>query len=160
MRQRTVLSVLLVGILALGLTGCDQIEKAIAPAPKITHVTVAAKVAAPGAKTTPALKHVPSHVPLWPDSGVYRTERVTKGSNDESWSTTLSTSDPYQDVVDGTAKGFQDAGWQVMQQDVSSTDASITVLTVSSSSGEGDVTVTAQKDHTTQVGYVVTKPSN
>ena len=42
-----------------------------------------------------------------------------------------------------------------MQQDVSSIGASSTVLTVSSSTGEGVVTITAEKDKTTQIGYVI-----
>ena len=43
-----------------------------------------------------------------------------------------------------------------MQQDVSSAESSVTVLTVSSSSGEGVVTVTAKPNKTTWIVYVVT----
>lgn len=155
MRLRSVLSVALIAVLCVGITGCAQIEKAIAPPPKIKHVVIAAKVAAPNAQIVGVLKKgVPSNLPLWPGSGVMK-ERLTKGVNGNSWSATLGTADPYQDVVNGTAKGFEDAGWQVMQQDVSSIGASSTVLTVSSSTGEGVVTITAEKDKTTQIGYVI-----
>jgi hypothetical protein len=83
-------------------------------------------------------------------------EHLTKGTNGNSWSATFTSSDPYSEIVAGTAKGFQDASWQVMQQDVSSPEATITVLTVGSSGSEGVVTVTAQPDKTTQIGYVIT----
>ncbi|MDR3686972.1 MAG: hypothetical protein P4L93_08465 [Coriobacteriia bacterium] len=159
MRARTILSLALVAALALGLTGCDQIKKALAPPPTINHVTIKAKVAAPGAAIVGTLKQkLPASLPLWPGSGVMK-ERLTKGSNGDSWSATFTTSDPYNDVLSGTAKGFQDASWQVMQQDVSSADASVTVLTVSSSAAEGVVTITAQPDKSTQIGYVITTPS-
>jgi hypothetical protein len=153
------MSVALVAVLAMGVTGCDQIKKAITPPPKVTRVAVAAKVAAPNAKIVGTLKQkLPDNLPLWPGSGVMK-ERLTKGSNGDSWSATFTSADPYTDVVNGTAKGFQDASWQVMQQDVSSVDASITVLTVSSQAAEGVVTVTAQPDKSTQIGYVITTPS-
>jgi len=159
MRARAILTVALISALALGVTGCDQIKKAIAPAPKINHVTIKAKVAAPGAAIAGALKQkIPDNLPLWPGSGVMK-ERLTKGSNGDSWSATFNTFDPYNDIVSGTAKGFQDASWQVMQQDVSSADASITVLTVSDSAAEGVVTITAQPDKSTQIGYVITTAS-
>ncbi|HEY5540452.1 MAG TPA: hypothetical protein VIL41_03250 [Coriobacteriia bacterium] len=164
MRLRSVLSVALIAALGLSLTGCAQIMKAITPAPKINHVTIAAKVAAPGAPTTPKLVSVPSNLPVWPDSSVVKgrvnkNAKVIKGANGTSWSVSLATHDSYQDVVNGTAKGFLDAKWQVMQQDVSSAETSVTVLTVSSQTCQGVVTVSAEPDKTTQIGYVITTPA-
>jgi hypothetical protein len=156
MRVRSIVSIALIAVLALGLAGCEQIKKAIAPPPTINQVTIKAKVAAPDAKIvgTYAAK-APANLPVWPDSTLVK-DRVTNGANGKSWSATFASTDLYDDIVLGTAKGFQDASWQVMQQDVSSAEASVTVFTVSSSDGEGVVTVTAQPDKTTQIGYVIT----
>jgi hypothetical protein len=159
MRARSILSIALVAVVAIGMTGCAQIKQAITPAPKVNHVTIAAKVATPGAKIAGTLKQkVPENLPLWAGSGVIK-ERVTKGTNGDSWSASFETADPYADVLNGTAKGFQDANWQVAQQDVSSSDTTITVLTVSSSTAEGVVTITAEPTKRTQIGYVITTPS-
>ena len=159
MRVRAILVFALVTALALGVTGCAQIEKAIAPAPTINHVTIKAKVAAPGAAIVGTLKQkLPADLPLWPGSGVTK-EHLTKGTNGDSWSATFTTTDPYNDVLVGTAKGFQDASWQVAEQDLSSANASVTVLTISSSAAEGVVTISARPDKTTQIGYVITSPS-
>jgi hypothetical protein len=156
MRARFVPTVVLIAVLAMGLTGCEQIKKAITPPPTIKRVTIAAKVAAPDAKIVGTLKKkVPVNLPLWPGSGVMK-EKLTKGANGDSWSATFTSGDPYDDIVNGTAKGFQDASWQVVQQDVSSPDTTITVLTVNSSDGEGVVTITAEPDNSTQIGYVIT----
>ena len=156
MRLKPALSFVLIATLGLSLTGCAQVMKAITPAPKVNHVTIAAKVAAPGASITGKLaKDAPANLPLWPGSAVMRS-RVTKGSTGNSWSAMLVTSDSYAEIVSGTAKGFQDAGWQVAEQDVSSADASSTVLTVMSSGGEGVVTIAPWREKMTQIDYVIT----
>jgi hypothetical protein len=157
MRVRSIVSIALIATLALGLTGCEQIKKAITPPPTINQVTIKAKVASPDATIVGTFaEKVPANLPVWPDSTLLR-DAVTKGSNGKSWSATFESKDLYDDIVTGTAKGFQDASWQVMQQDISSAEASVTVFTVSSGDAEGVVTVTAQPDKTTtRIGYVIT----
>ena len=139
----------------LGLSGCEQIKSMIAPPPKIKHVPISAKVAAPGAQVTPALKNVPANVPLWPGAGVEKAS-TTKSSNGDSWSATLTTTDGYQDVLAGTAKGFQDAGWTVSSANISSSEASSSILTVSSTGAEGLVTVIERPNGVTGIGYLIT----
>ena len=140
----------------LGLSGCGSIKAMVTPPPKIQHVTISAKVASPGAQVTPALTNVPSNVPLWPGAAVEK-KRIKGPANGDSWSATLTTTDPYQDVLAGTAKGFQDSGWTVAAVNVSSSDASSSVLTVSSTGAEGVVTVTQRPNGVTGIVYVITR---
>jgi hypothetical protein len=139
---------------SLAAGGCDFIKK---QAPTITRVTVAAKIGVPGAGVQGELrKGTPENLPLWEGASVLRSD-VIKSDAGNSWSATLRTTDPYVDVMKGMVVGFQKAGWQVESQDTASTEGSTTVLTVSSASDMGIVTITAQKDQSTRIGYAITR---
>ena len=155
MRSRSIAVLGLLGVLAVSAGGC-QVLKAITPPAIIKHVTISAKVGTPDAKIVGTLKKgYPSNLPLWDGAGVVK-NHVVKSHAGNSWSATLSTGDTYADVVKGMAAGFEKQGWTVETQDLASTGTSMTVLTVSGSTGQGVVTIAAQKDHTTQIGYVIT----
>jgi hypothetical protein len=156
MRSRSILVVALLSALAVAATGCDSITKMLNPPPVVTHVKVEAKVGKPGATLRGKLKPgAPADLPLWEGAGVTKNS-VTKSSVGVAWSATLTTTDPYDDVAKGMAVGFQRANWQVELQDVSSTEGSTTVLTVMGGSATGIVTIAAQKNNTTRIGYVIT----
>jgi hypothetical protein len=156
MRYRSILIGVLLAVSLLVATGCDSITQVLNPPPVVTHVKVDAKVGKPGAALRGTLKPgAPADLPLWEGAGVTR-NAVTKSRAGVAWSATLTTADPYDDVVKGMAVGFQRANWQVELQDVTSTESSTTVLTVASGSATGIVTIAARKDGTTRIGYVVT----
>lgn len=160
MRPKVLLALPLAGALLVGVAGCatvqKTVQKVITPPTKVVHVSIPAKVAAPGAKVTGKLaKGAPSDLPLWPGSTVTKS-RVKKSRAGKVWSATFTTTDLYQRVLDGVAKGFENAGWIVEATDASTAEASSTALTVSSSGGAGIVTITSQPDKSTQMAYVVT----
>jgi hypothetical protein len=156
MRLRSIPTLVLLGVLVVSSAGCDQIKKAITPAPIVTHVTVAAKVAKPDAKINGTPKEgAPANLPFWEGAGVTHAKLIKADSGD-SWLLTLSTPDAFSDVVAGMATGFQDAGWQVESQDASSGETSTTVLTVAGPDAAGVVTIAAQKNKTTQIDYAIT----
>jgi hypothetical protein len=156
MRYRSILFIALLAAFALMATGCDSLSQMLNPAPVVTHVKVEAKVGKPGVPLRGKLKPgAPADLPLWEDAGVTK-NAVTKSPAGVAWSATLTTTDPYDDVVKGMAVGFQRANWQVELQDVTSTEGSTTVLTVASGSATGIVTIAAQKSNTTRIGYVMT----
>jgi hypothetical protein len=156
MRARTIPILMVVGLIAVSAAGCEQIKSAIAPPPKVNHVTIAAKVASPGAPIQGTVKKgAPSSLPFWEGAGVLHT-RLVKSEAGNSWQATLATADPYDEVVAGMATGFQNAGWQVESQDASSGNTSATVLTVIGPQGSGVVTIATQKDKSTHIDYVIT----
>jgi hypothetical protein len=156
MRYRSILIVVLLAAFSLMATGCDSITKMLNPPPVVTHVKVEAKVGKPGVALRGTLKPgAPVGLPLWEGAGVTR-NAVTKSRAGVAWSATLTTADPYDDVAKGMVVGFQRAKWQVELQDVTSTEGSTTVLTVASGSATGIVTIAAQKNNTTRIGYVMT----
>lgn len=156
MRFGPILSLTVLVAVAVSTSGCDAIKKAVVPAPIITHETIAAKIGQPGAAVRGKLRPgIPANLPLWDGAAVLRSD-VIKSDAGNSWSATLSTTDPYSDVMKGMAVGFQKAGWQVETQDTTSTEGSTTVLTVSGSSGVGVVTIAALKDKSTRIGYAIT----
>ena len=155
MRSRLILWCVLVAVVALPLSGCDAVTKAITPPAIIKHVTVQAKVGQPGAQIQGTLKPgAPSNLPLWEGAAVVKSN-IVKSKLGKSWSAILTTTDPYDDVVRGMAVGFQRTGWQVESQDVSSAEGSTTVLAVTGSSATGMVTIAVEKDKTTQISYVI-----
>ena len=157
MRLRSIVLIGLLGVVIASTAGCSQVIAAITPRPIIKNVKVAAKVASPTSSVVGKLKKgAPSDLPFWGGANVLRT-KVTKSDSGTSWLATLSTGDEYAVVVAGMATGFQQAGWEVEQQDVPSMDSSVTVLTVTGSQTAGVVTLSAEKDQTTQIDYVITK---
>ena len=147
---------LLVAVALLG-TGCAQIQKAITPAVKINKVTIEATMAVPAAPLAGKLAAgAPASLPLWPDAKVVRS-KATKSPNGTTWTATLSTADPYADVLNGVGVGFQKANWQVAAQDMTSGDASSTLLTVGNGSVDGVVTISnLPKKKSVQIDYTIT----
>jgi len=155
MRLRSITALVLLGVLAVSATGCQQILKVVTPTALIKHVTISAKVGTPDAKITGTLKKgYPSNLPLWDGAGVIHNQ-VVKSSAGVSWQATLSTADPYDDVVKGMAAGLQKQGWQVSAETLPSTEASTTAFTVAASTGSGVVTISAQKNASTRIDYVI-----
>jgi hypothetical protein len=147
MRVRSILVLALLGLLAVSATGCQQILKAVTPPALIKHVTVSAKVGTPDAQINGKLSPGrPSNLPLWDGSTVVHTQVVKS---------TLGTPDPYDDVVKGMATGLQKQGWQVSAETLPSSEASTTAFTVAASTGTGVVTISAQKNATTRIDYVI-----
>lgn len=155
MRTRVLAALAVAVLVVASTTGCAQIVDALKPAPIINHVTIAAKVAKPGAALQGTLKSAPADLPLW-EGAIVQRNTVTKSSAGKSWSAMFLTADAYSDVSAGTAAGFQKAGWQVETSDLSSAGASTTVLTVSSQSADGVVTISTKKAGETQLDYVLT----
>jgi hypothetical protein len=154
--SKRILAVTGVLLIASVLSGCSQIENAIKPPPTIKHVKISAKVGTPDAALHGAVKPgAPANTPLWEGAGVIKT-KTSKSDLGNSWIVTLDTGDPYDVVVAGMATGFQNAGWQVASQDESTAESSATVLTVSSSDGQGVVTISTQPDKSTHIDYVMT----
>ena len=155
MRVRSIPVLALLGVLAVSATGCQQVLKALTPPAVIKHVTIEAKVGTPDAKITGTLRPgYPSNLPLWDGSGVIHTQ-VVKSSAGKSWSATLQTSDPYDDVVKGMVAGFQKQGWTVVKEDLPSTDTSLTAFSVAASMGSGVVTISAKKGAPTRIDYLI-----
>jgi hypothetical protein len=155
MWNRTILVLCLLAA-AASLGGCKTIVNAIKPTPTVKHVSIEAKVGSPSASIQGTLKPgAPANLPLWDGAGVLKT-KTSKSDMGNSWLATLTTADPFNVVVAGMATGFQNTGWQVESQDLSSAGASTTVITVSSSAADGVVTITSQKDNSTHIDYVMT----
>jgi hypothetical protein len=74
---------------------------------------------------------------------------------DDAYSLTLQTADPYEDVLNGLAAGFETAGWQFAREESSEDEAQAAVLTVTNDANEGIVTLTQLEDGSTQIDYVI-----
>jgi len=157
MRGRTITMLTLLVALGATLTGCSGIQQAITPKPKVNKVTIEATVAVPAASVDGKLvAGAPKTLPLWPGAKVLRS-KATKMPGGTTWTATLSTGDPYIDVVNGVGVGFQQAQWQVAAQDMTSGDASGTLLTVSDGQVDGLVTVSnLPKKKIVQIEYTIT----
>lgn len=155
MRLRSLIAIVLLGAVAMSATGCQKVLDVLTPPAIVKTVTVKAKVGAPDAQVTGKLKSgYPSNLPLWAGAAVLKSA-VVKSDVGDSWSATLSTPDPYNDVVNGMVTGFQKQGWTAEQADITSSGASTTVITIASDTGSGVVTIVAKKDNTTNIGYVI-----
>ena len=155
MRLRSITALVLLGVLAVSATGCQKVLDAVTPPALIKHVTISAKVGTPNAKITGTLKPgYPTNLPLWDGAGVIHTQ-VVKSSAGKSWQATLQTSDPYDDVVKGIAAGFQKQGWTVVNENLPSTDTSLTAFTVAATTGSGVVTISAKKNEPTRIDYLI-----
>ncbi len=149
-RRRVAVIVLAVAMSGV-LSGCTRLEAMFMPEPKV--VTIEATVAAPGASVVGDLASwMPEGTPLWPGSRV-EDSQATK----TAYNLTLVTPDPYADVLAGTAKGFEDAGWDAVQAEEGQEGARTAVLTVSNSTHEGLVTLAENADGTVTITYVLTK---
>ncbi len=149
MRARLIVAVMLV-LVAVSTTGCKKLEEKFTPPPKV--VTIEATVAAPAAKVTGTLSaDNPQDLPLWPGAKVAES-RMT----DDAYSLSLRSADPYTDIVNGTAAGFEKAGWEVLRDEAGDEGARSAILTVSRDGGEGVVTITEIGDGFTSLDYVIT----
>lgn len=153
MKSRCVSLPALLVLLALTLSlvaGCERIEDAITPGPRI--VTKEATVAAPAAQVTGELPEgTPSELPIWPGSTVADSE-----ASAGTVTLTLSTTSAYRDVVAGTSVGFERAGWTVAEE---AAEASATVLNVKGEGYDGFVTVTETESGVT-VDYLLAEAAN
>ena len=161
MRARSISVLVLLGVFAVSAAGCQQAIKAITPTAIIKHVTIGAKVGSPDASLQGTLaKGYPTTLPLWDGAGVIHT-RMIKTKNGKSWSATLQTNDPYDDVVKGMATGFQKQGWTVLSEDSPASESSTTVFTVTGSNSAGVVTITFPKKlKATRIDYVIELSGN
>jgi len=149
-----VVAAVLIGMLSLSSTGCDQLTERFKPAPTI--VTREATVAVPAAKVVGSFRYPPPDgLPLWPTAKVIAPEKRAKGS--KSWDETLLAADTYKDVLAGTLTGLERGGWQVETVDVSSAEASATVLNIAGNGREGVITISQTPEGTT-IGYVIAAP--
>lgn len=155
-----VLVVLFVLVALLAAAGCDGAEKALKPEPKV--VTRKATVASPDAKVEGAVTvAIPDGLALWPGSTVVETLET-----EEAVSLTFTTTDEYEDVLAGLAKGLQDAGWTVEQESVEGVEpaedssetaeaGAMALLTISNATHEGVITLVENVDGGAQIDYVV-----
>jgi hypothetical protein len=150
MLPRVLTASILAALLAFSLVGCKQLEQRFTPPPKV--VTQEATVAVGGAPVQGELAaETPEGLPLWPGAKV-----VESTGTEDAYGLTLVTSDPYEDVLNGVAAGFEKAGWQVAQDSGGGEDAASVVLTIKSDAFEGFVTISQIETATTQLDYVVT----
>jgi len=147
MRVRAAASIT-VALALLLVTGCTRLETALTPPPKV--VTEEATVAVDGASVVGELSaETPEGLPLWPGGEV-----VESLSTEDSYSLTLTTGDPYDDVLAGVAAGFEAAGWEVASEE-STEGGRVGVLTLTTQGQEGFVTITEIDSSSVQLDYVL-----
>lgn len=135
---------------AFSLTGCQSVERSLAPEPVVvTQEATAAAAAAPVVGTL--AENTPRELPLWPQSSVVSSE-VDSGT----YSVELSTTDPYEDVLNGVAAGFERSGWSVVVEDEGDVGLRTAVLTVTSDKYEGLVTISETESSTVSIDYYLT----
>lgn len=148
MRSRRVLSACLILVAMLSLSGCTRLQAAFTPDPEV--ITEEATVAAAGAAVSGELSpDTPQGLPVWPGAEV-----IESISSEDSYSLTLSTSDPYDDVLPGMAAGFERAGWEVTSEE-SDEGGRIAVLSLNTEAQEGFVTITELEGGAVQLDYVL-----
>lgn len=150
MRTRRMAIIATLVVVSLSSAGCGRIQRMITPETKV--VTQEATVAVPAAPVDGDIEPgLPDSVPLWPNA------RVTySGQAAEAYNLTLLTSDPYDDVLAGLAVGFEDAGWEVMQDEDTTSATKVTVLTAASDAAGCIVTITDVGNGTVGIAYVIT----
>ncbi|NTU71295.1 MAG: hypothetical protein HGB10_05705 [Coriobacteriia bacterium] len=152
-------SMVLVALLAgaVVVSGCSvkqSIDEKLAPEP--TQVTVEATVAAVGAPIDGTLKPgFPDTLPMWPGAKV-AAGKTTKTPQGKSYSATLTTTDPYADVLAGVGEGLKRAGWTVEAMDVGTPEQQATILSASSDSADGIITVSQLPKKPVRIEYVIT----
>jgi len=150
MQVRTAVYVAIAAIALVSATGCKALEERFTPPPKV--VTEEATVAVDGAAVQGELSEdTPQGLPIWPGATV--TEST---GTEDAYGLSLTTTDPFDDVLNGTAVGFEEAGFEVAREEAGVEGARSVVLTVSGDGLEGFVTLTEIGDGTTQIDYAVT----
>lgn len=144
------LTAVLLALAVLGVSGCSAAQKLVASTDS-AGASAEITVAVAGAPVDGALaKGVSADVPLWPGATVVASE-VTDGAT----TITLEASDSYDDVLNGLALGFQNAKWQLTEEESGEAGARIAVLTVTGQGQEGVVTLSEEAGATT-IDYLVT----
>ena len=109
------------------------------------------KVAGPGATVRGDLpEDVPAKLPLWPGSEV-----LEGSSSEQAYEVVLSTSDDFDLVLKGLAAGFDDEGWEIVEEPLGEGEERVTMLSVTNSDSEGFITLTQDASQTV-ISYVVT----
>jgi hypothetical protein len=138
---------LLAGMMVL--SGCARVAEVITPEPEM--VSIEPTVGAPGAPVIGELPdNVPDGLPLWPGATV-----IEGVSSEQGFQLVLMASGAFEDVFKGMAKGFEDAGWEIAQEDMGEDAAGIAVLTVASPVAQGLVTMTLEDTSTVSVTYIL-----
>lgn len=151
MQFRTAACIALAALALTSTTGCKALEKRFTPPPKV--VTQEATVAVDGAQVEGELSEdTPQGLPIWPGATV--TEST---GTEDAYGLSLTTTDPFEDVLNGTAVGFENAGFKVAREEAGAEGSRSVVLTVTGEDLEGFVTLTEIGDGTTQIDYAVTK---
>jgi hypothetical protein len=150
MHRKTIALGALAVVLLFANSGCKALEKQFTPPPKV--VTEDATMAVDGAQVAGELSDVtPEGLPLWPGAEV-----VESTGTEDSYGLTLVTGDPYQDVLNGVAAGFEQAGWEVARDDQGAPEAASVMLTIGNGTLGGFVTISQVETATTQIDYVIT----
>ncbi|NTW28465.1 MAG: hypothetical protein HGA39_03770 [Coriobacteriia bacterium] len=153
MRSRIVI-VGLVAVLLLPLAGCSNIKSALTPGSKV--VSQEATVAAVGAPVVGTLTGIPSGVPIWPGAKVLSSGTTKTASGAVSWNATLSTGDPYKDVLNGMGAGLKASGWTVDSQDIGTATAAANLLSLTKGSSQGICSLSENADKTTTIDIIIT----
>lgn len=146
------ISTALVALLALSVVGCRDPKTVLKPKAKV--ITRKATVASPDASIEGTLSiALPSDLALWPGANV-----VESNETEEAVTLTLLADDEFDDVLAGLAKGMQDAGWAVAQEESDTSDEGagrVTILEIGNDTSEGFITLLENADGTVQIDYVV-----
>ncbi len=148
MLSRRILLAALAVLAAMALAGCDTLQSVVTPEPEV--ITEEATVAVAGAAVSGELSaDTPQGLPLWPGAEV-----IESTSSEDTYSLTLSTGDPYDDVLPGLAAGFERAGWEVTSEE-SDEGGRIAVLSLTTQGQEGFITITELESKAVQLDYVL-----
>jgi hypothetical protein len=142
---------------SLALSGCSMKSTLDAKlAPKPTTVTVEATVAAVSAPLEGSVTDgFPDSVPLWPGAKVTKSKK-TKTPQGTSYSVSMTTVDPFDNVVAGVGEGLKQAGWTVEVTDASTPEQKASILMVTSPDADGIVTIAQATETSVGIQYVVT----
>lgn len=137
-------------VASISLTGCARIEESLKPEPiVVTEEATAAVAAAPVAGEL--AEKTPSDLPLWPEATV-----VSSELNAGTYTLELTTGDPYEDVLNGVAAGFERAGWAVTVEDDGEVGLRTALLTVTSDKYDGIVTISEVDAENVGIEYLLT----
>ncbi len=149
MVRRVLVSVVVASAVVMSATGCASLEKRLTPEP--TTVTQEATRAISGASVTGELAETtPNGLPLWPGAKV-----IESDTTEDAYGLSLQTADAFDDVLNGVAVGFEEAGWKVEKEVSGEQGARAAALLVSRDAEEGIVSITELEDGIVQIDYVI-----
>lgn len=153
---RTVAMIAVATALVLAATGCDRLEQAFTPDPKI--VTKAAKVASPDAKVNGTIAEgLPESFPLWPEANVLLA-RLIKTPQGSTYEIEQITTDDFDDVFNGFGEGLKNEGWDVSAADASTPELKSQILTIAKEDLVGIVTIGETEDGKVKLEAVLELP--